>query len=94
MRRWLLLESYHWLVLLMVMALVGGLVTWISVGLIDLAMANIDFIRRFGLRALAEGGLIQALEIGGKVLLVFLGFLLFKGIETELICRWRGGSEE
>ncbi|MBA3908974.1 MAG: hypothetical protein C0524_03610 [Rhodobacter sp.] len=90
MRRWLLLSSYHWLVLLTALALSAALVAWISFGLINVAMANFEFLKRYGLMAVREGGLRQAVEIGARASLALLFYLLFKAIETELIQRWRG----
>jgi hypothetical protein len=91
MRRWLLLSSYHSLVLFLLLGVCATLVAWISFGLINLAMANFDFISRHGLLALREGGLLQMLEIGGKGLAVLVAYLVFKATETELIHRWRSG---
>lgn len=89
MRRWVRLSEYHWLVLFALLGLCATLVAWISLGLINLAMANYDFVTRHGLLALREGGLLQMLEIGGKGLVVLAAYLVFKAVETELIQRWR-----
>ncbi|NJM84238.1 MAG: hypothetical protein HC844_18925 [Tabrizicola sp.] len=93
MRRWLSLSSYHWFVLFCVMGICAMFLAWISFGLINLAMANFDFIRRHGLMALAEGGLLQSLEIGAKAFLALVLYFGFKSIETELIHRWRGKGD-
>jgi hypothetical protein len=90
MRRWLLLSSYHWLVLFAALALTAGALAWMSFGLINLAMANVGFLQRHGLMAIREGGLWQAAEIGARALLVLVIYFAFKAIETELIHRWRG----
>lgn len=89
MRRWFVLSSYHWLVLLVVLALSAALVAWISFGLINVAMANFDFLKRHGLMAVREGGLWQAVQIGTRASVALLFYLLFKAVETELIQRWR-----
>jgi hypothetical protein len=89
MRRWLLLSSYHWAVLFLLLGVCATLVAWISFGLINLAMANYEFLSRYGLLALREGGLVQLLELGGKGLAVLGCYLIFKATETELIHRWR-----
>jgi hypothetical protein len=91
MRRWLLLSSYHWLFLFVLLGVCATLGAWISFGLINLAMANYDFVSRHGLLALREGGILQMLEIGGKGLAVLVAYLVFKATETELIHRWRDG---
>jgi hypothetical protein len=89
MSRWLLLSTYHWTVLLGLLGASAALVAWISFGLINLAMANIDFLTRHGLLALREGGLLQLLEISAKACVALAAYLTFKAIETELIHRWR-----
>jgi hypothetical protein len=91
MRRWLRLSEYHWLVLFALLGTCATLVAWVSFGLINLAMANYEFVSRHGLLALREGGILQMLEIGGKGLAVLSCYLVFKACETELIHRWRGG---
>lgn len=86
---WLTLSKYHWAVLLVLLGASAALVAWISFGLINLAMANFDFLTRHGLLALREGGLLQLLEIGAKAGVALAAYLTFKAIETELIHRWR-----
>jgi hypothetical protein len=93
MRRWLILSEYHWAVLLLALGLCATVVAWISVGLINLAMANFDFLSRHGLLAVREGGLLQLLGIGLRGTLALLAYLLFKAIEIELIHRWRGAGK-
>jgi hypothetical protein len=93
MRRWLLLSEYHWAVLLVLLGLCATLVAWISFGLINLAMSNFDFLTRYGLLALREGGFLQLLGIGAKASVVLAAYLLFKAIETELIHRWRNAGK-
>jgi hypothetical protein len=94
MRRWLSPSAYHWTVLLALQGFSATLVAWISIGLINLAMANLEFLTRYGLLAIREGGLLQALAIGFRGLVVLLAYLMFKAIETELICRWRSAGSE
>ena len=93
MPRWLMLSEYHWAVLLVLLGASAALVAWISFGLINLAMANFDFLTRHGLLAVREGGLRQLLEIGGKAAVALAAYLLFKAIETELIHRWRDAGK-
>ena len=93
MPKWLMLSTYHWAVLLGLLGASAGLVAWISFGLINLAMANFDFLTRFGLLALREGGLLQLLGIGVKAGVALAAYLVFKAIETELIHRWREAGQ-
>jgi hypothetical protein len=88
MPRWLLLSSYHWLVLFAAMGICGAGLAWISFGLFNLAMANLAYLTKYGLMAVADGGLLQAVEIGLKSLLALVLYLGFKAIEHELVYRW------
>ncbi len=90
MRRWLYPSSYHWLTLMLAMALAATVLAWLSFGLVNLALANASFLARHGLLAIREGGLWQTVEIGGRAVLAMLSYLVFKAVETELIHRWRG----
>lgn len=89
MGHWLRLSSYHWFVLLIAMAASAAVLAWLSFGLINLAMANVNFLTRHGLLAIREGGLWQLTAIGAKAGVALAAYLLFKAIETELIYRWR-----
>ncbi len=93
MRRWLILSDYHWMALVGVLALSAALVAWISVGLINVAMANYDFVTHYGLMALRDGGFMQILEIGVRAALVLGTYMVFKAVETELIYRWRNAGK-
>lgn len=89
MRHWTRLSSYHWLALWCGLALTATLVAWMSFGLINLAMANFEFLNRHGLMAIREGGFLQLIGIGARSLLALISYVGFKAIETELIFRWR-----
>ncbi len=93
MKRWLSLTSYHWLVLFFAMGACAILLAWISFGLINVAMANYNFLSRYGLMAIAEGGLVQAIEIAVKSFFALLFYFCFKAIEVELIYRWRNRKD-
>ena len=93
MRRWLILSDYHWTALVVVLGLSAALAAWISVGLINVAMANYDFVTHYGLMALRDGAFLQMLEIGGKAGLALGAYMVFKAVETELIYRWRSAEK-
>jgi hypothetical protein len=93
MRRWVLLSRYHWTALLLLMGVCASVVAWISVDLIRLTMANFEFLGRFGLQAIREGGLLQLLGIGARAALGLLVYLVFKATEAELIDRWRSAGK-
>jgi hypothetical protein len=86
--RWLLPESYPTIVLLCALGLTASLFAWLSVGLLSVAMANFSFLERHGLRAVTEGGLLQLAGIALKSVTALFLYLLFRGIETELLARW------
>jgi hypothetical protein len=89
MRHWLDLRRPPAALLFLVMAALAGAAAWLSFGLINLAMANYGFLAHHGLRALAEGGLVQALGICLRALAVVACYFGFKLIETELTLRYR-----
>lgn len=89
MPKWLAFSSCHWLLLFIELAISATILAWISFGLINLAMANFDFVTRFGLTALREGGLVQFLLIAVKALVALVSYLVFKAAETELVFRLR-----
>lgn len=93
MPRWLRLSEYHWLALVAGLAVSASVLAWLSFGLINLAMANVDFLTRHGLMALYEGGLLQLLGIGLRSGIALAAYVLFKAIETELIYRWRAAGK-
>lgn len=83
------LSRYHWLFLFIVMALCAFVTAFLSFQLINVAMANLDFLLEHGLMGIADGGLLQFLSILAKGLLIVLFYFGFKGIEAELLQRWR-----
>lgn len=90
MRRWLQPRSYPTVVLLLTLALSSVLLAWLTFDLITLAMANVDFLRRHGIMAAAEGGALQLLLISGKGFGALLAYLGVRAIETEVLHRWVG----
>lgn len=76
--------------LLLICGLVAALLAWCSVGLLSVAMSNLDFLRRHGVMAVAEGGLIQSGWIVLQSIVVLLLYQRFRGIEVELLARWVG----
>jgi len=85
------LARYPAWVLFLVMGLVGGAGAWLSFDVIRLTMANVDLVQRHGGMALLDGGLIQALMLGLRGLLILALYLAFKLLEVELVTRWRAG---
>ena len=70
------------------MGVFGGLSAIMSYNLIVLFIANFDFIARYGVMALREGGLVQLVEL---VVYGYLGigfYLLFKGCLYGILGRF------
>lgn len=89
MKKWLYLSSYHGLALFVMLCVCSICLAWTSYGLLRMAMLNFDLLHSYGVQAALDGGLIQLVQIGLQAFLALLSFLGFKGIETELIARWR-----
>ena len=89
MRHWSDLGRFHWVVLIAIMALASVSIAWNSYDLIKLSMANIRFLETHGVMAIMAGGLVQLLLICGQGLVALFSYLVFKGIEVELMQRWR-----
>jgi hypothetical protein len=90
MRRLLNPTRWPWAMVFVVMALCAVVVAWISVRLLNLAMANAEFLFTYRLAALQDGGLLQAAELVLRGLLALVAYLGFKTCEVELVARWRG----
>lgn len=89
MRHWSDLARFHWSVLILGMALASVSIAWNSFDLLMLSMANLQFLETFGWMAVTHGGLVQSALIVGQALVVLFSYLAFKGIEVELMQRWR-----
>jgi len=89
MRRLISLQRYHWLVLLLFMAAASVSLAWNSYQLVSLSMANIGFLEMHRWDAVRAGALVQLLWIVMRSFLALLSYLVFKGIEVELMHRWR-----
>jgi hypothetical protein len=90
--RWLRPAAYPTPVLLLFLAILSVALAWVTFDLARLAMANVDFLRREGLMAIAYGGLWQTLGIAAKGVLALFLYLGFKGTEREIVTRWVGGD--
>ncbi|WP_292899224.1 MULTISPECIES: hypothetical protein [unclassified Nitratireductor] len=83
------LSRYHWLALFLAMSLCAFATAFLSFQLVNIAMANLDFILKHGLMGIADGGLLQFLSILARGLLIVIFYFCFKGMEAELLQRWR-----
>jgi hypothetical protein len=89
MRRLMSLQRHHWLVLLAAMAVASVSLAWNSYQLIMISMANIGFLDMHGIDAVREGALVQLAVILGKGCIALVSYLAVRGIEVELVARWR-----
>jgi hypothetical protein len=89
MKKWLVMQSWHIAMLFVGISASAVLFAWATFNLYNAASDNFRFIKDYGWMGLAEGGLLQFLEICWNAFLSLLLFLLFKGCETEIIKRWR-----
>jgi hypothetical protein len=88
MARFMGISRLHWLVVFVMAGVFAAAFAFSTYNLFHLSMANLDFLRQYGLLAIQEGALGQTIEIaaGGAVALFF--FLGFKVCERELVTRY------
>jgi hypothetical protein len=91
MRRLFDLSRYHAVLLFLMLAVCAIGFAWNTFGLITLAMANASFLVEHRVMAIVEGGLVQTAVLAARGLAALVFYLGFKGIEAELVARWRGG---
>jgi putative effector of murein hydrolase LrgA (UPF0299 family) len=89
MRNWMVLQRWPIAALLLGLGVSAVLFAWITLNLVDVALANVRLIRQYGVMALLDGGLRQLLEILLQACISLCLFLIFKGCETEIVQRWR-----
>lgn len=76
-------------VVFLLMGACGAFFAWNTFDLVQVSMANFDFIRRFGLIAVMDGGFLQLAGIVVKGYISLLFYFGFKLLESELVQRWR-----
>lgn len=79
-----------------VFCLAGGSVSvfaFVTVNLFSHAMANVDFIREFGLMAIQHGALVQLAELIAWGALSLGCWLVFKACENVLVGRYLDWSK-
>lgn len=91
---WLLPQSYATMILFLLLCNVSVTFVWLTFVLVMLSMANISFLRRHGVMAIAEGWLVQLLLISGKGMVAMIAYITFRVVEAELLRRWVGRGRE
>lgn len=93
-KRWLSLSRYPALLVFVLAGVLAVVFAFVTYNLFHLAMANLAFLRKFGLLAVMEGGLIQTLQIGGIGAVSLVCYLGFKACEVELMARYRRWQDD
>ena len=88
MRRLTHLDRYPILLVLALAGLLALALTLLTIDLVRLTLANLDFLRRFGTMGLKDGGLLQLLTLAAKGATALLCYFGFKLCEMDLIRRY------
>lgn len=83
------LNRYPAVVVLLIAGLLTIVFAYATLNLFQMSMANIRFIREFGLMAVMEGALWQMLQIVGSAFVALLSYIGFKICESELVHRYQ-----
>ena len=89
MKRIFNLSRYPLPLLLATAGLFALSLAMLSIDLVGMTLANLDFLRRAGVMGLLDGGLLQLAELTAKGTLGLLCYFGFKLCEVELIHRYR-----
>lgn len=60
-----------------------------SINLFEYGMANLRFVKSYGLEAIREGAFLQMAQLGGAGAIALLCYLGFKFCEVDLSIRYR-----
>ena len=88
MKRLVNLSRYPLPLLLATAGLFALSLAMLSIDLVRMTIANLDFLRRAGVMGLVEGGLLQLAELTAKGTLGLLCYFGFKLCEVDLIRRY------
>jgi hypothetical protein len=93
MARLIRISRLHWLVVFVMAGVFAAAFTFATYNLFHLSMANLDFLRKYGLLAIQEGALGQTIEIAAGGALALFFFLGFKVCERDLVNRYFDWSD-
>ena len=82
------IKRYPTIIVLLIAGAFAVIFTYATLNLVQVGMANIRFLREFGLTAVMEGALIQLAQIGGTAFVALISWIGFKICEGELIRRY------
>lgn len=87
------LRRYPVVLILAVAGLVAVIFALLSVDLVRLAVANLDYLRRTGIAGIVDGGFLQAIGLASRGTGVLLCYFTFRLCEMELSRRYRDWTE-
>ncbi len=82
------LKRYPAAVVLLLAGILTVVLAYATLNLFQMSMANIRFLREFGLTAIMEGGLVQLTQIVVSAVVAMLSYFGFKICENELVTRY------
>ena len=82
------LNRHHVISILLIAAAMVVIFAFSTASLLQVAMANLRFIREFGWEAVEYGALIQLAQIIGNGAIALLSWIGFKLCEGELVRRY------
>lgn len=94
MKRFFDISRYPVIVVFALAGISIVIVTFTSYNLVQLGMANLRYVGKFGWLALQSGAILQLLQllVYGAIALIF--FILFKICESDLVIRYRNWKDQ
>ena len=83
------LNRYPVTAILLIAGVLAIIFAYATVNLLQMAVANLRFLREFGAMAVMEGALWQLAQIFISALIALLSYIGFKICESELVQRYR-----
>ena len=83
------LNRYPALAILLIAGVLAIVFAYATVNLLQMAIANLRFLREFGAMAVMEGALWQLASIVASAFVALISYMGFKICESELVARYR-----
>ena len=83
------LNRYPVIAILLIAGIFGIVFAYATVNLLQMAIANLRFLREFGAMAVMDGALWQLAEIVLSAFIALLTYIGFKICESELVRRYQ-----